>query len=83
MRKGRNWLLMVQQVKHVLGSLAEKIVSGEFRKGNFFGEEIDLEDVSFVHRVLEVTLPATVMFEGGTDIPANLAVFAEGGASIC
>ena len=73
---------MVQQVKHVLSSLAEKTVSGECREGNFFGKEIDLEDVSFVHRVLEVALPATVMFEGGTDIPVNCAVFAEGGARI-
>ena len=74
---------MVQQVKHVLSSLAEIIVSREFGKGNFFEEEIDLEDESFVHRVLEVALPTTVMFEGGTDIPANLAVFAKGGASVC
>ena len=81
-RKGSSMLLMVQQVKHVLGSLSEIIVSREFGKGNFFGEEIDLEYVSFMHRVLEVALPTTVMFKGGTDLPANLAVFAKGGASV-
>ena len=80
--RGRGRLLVAQQVKHVLGSLAEIIFAREFGKRNFFGEEIDFEYVSFVHRVLEVALPTTVVFQGGTNIPADLAVFAKGGASV-
>ena len=60
--RGRGRLLGVQQMKHVLSSLAEIIFTREFGKRNFFGEEIDFEHVSFVHRVLEVALPTTVMF---------------------
>lgn len=67
-------------MEHVFGSLLEICVAGDGGKDNLFREKIDFEDVAFVHSVGEVTLPATVVFERGTNIPTNLAVFTERGA---
>jgi hypothetical protein len=80
-RDGRTvgWRVL-EQMEHVFGSLLEIGVTGYSGKNNPFGEKIDFEDVAFVHGVSEVALPATVVFERGTNIPTNRAVFAEGGA---
>jgi hypothetical protein len=72
--------LALEQVEHVFGSLFEIGVAGKCREGNLFREKIDLEYITFVHGVGEVTLPATIVFQGRTNIPTNLAVFTEGGA---
>lgn len=44
--------------------------------------KIDLEDVPLMESVGEIALVAMVVFQGRTNIPINLATFAEGGASI-
>jgi len=67
-------------VEHVFGGLLEIGIAGDCWKSNLFGEKIDLQYIAFVHGVGEVALPTTVVFEGRTDIPTNLAVFTEGGA---
>ena len=55
-------------------------IAGELGEGDFLWEEINLEDVAFCHGVGEVTLPAAVVFKRWTDVPTDLAVFAEGRA---
>ncbi len=75
-RVGRN--IVGQQVEHVFCGLFEVGITGDSGKNNLFGEEIDLEDIAFVHGVGEVALPASVVFQRGTNVPTNLAMFAEG-----
>jgi hypothetical protein len=72
--------LVLKQMEHVFGGLLEIGITGDGGKCNLFREKIDFEDIAFVHSVGEVTLPATVVFERGTNIPTNRAVFTEGGA---
>ena len=56
--------------------------SGDGREGEFFGEEIHFQNVTFVHGVWKVATIASIMFGRGTNIPADLAVLTEGGARI-
>ena len=61
-------------MEHVFGRLLEVSGTGENGKGNFFWEEIDLEDITFLHCVLKVAAIAAVVFRGGTNVPADFAV---------
>jgi hypothetical protein len=54
--------------------------SGEDREGYLFGEEIDLEYITFLHGVRKVTTVAAIVFERGTNVPANLAMLTKGGS---
>ncbi len=51
-----------QQVEHVFSGLFEVDVAGHRGEDNFFGEEIDLENITFMHGVGEVAFPASVVF---------------------
>jgi hypothetical protein len=69
-------------MEHVFGGLLEICLSGESGEGNFVGEKVDFQDITFVECVVKVTFPAAVMFKGGTNVPTNFAVLPEGSACI-
>ena len=69
-------------MEHIFGGLFEVVVAGEGGESNLFGEKIHFEDIAFMKGVCEVALPAAIVFQGRTDVPANLAMFTEGGAGI-
>jgi hypothetical protein len=71
-----------QETIHVFGGLFEEIVASEGGEGNFGREEIGFEDVSFLEGFWNVDLPATIMFRGGANVPANNAVFTKGSAGV-
>ncbi len=69
-------------MKHVFGSLLQVVITRKGRESKLLGEKIDFEDVTLMESVREIALVATIVFQGRTDIPTNLAMFTEGGASI-
>ena len=69
-------------MKHVFGSLLQVVSTRKGRESKLLGEKIDFEDVTLMESVREIALVATIVFQGRTDIPTNLAMFTEGGASI-
>lgn len=69
-----------EQMQHVFGGLFEVIFGREVREGDFFGEEINFENVTFSHGVREVAFVAAIMFGRWSNIPSNFAMFTEGGA---
>jgi hypothetical protein len=85
-REGRErWRLRrrgLKKMEHILGGLLEIQFGGKAWNGDFFGEKIDRENVTCGIGVGEVALPAPVVFEGRPDIPTDLTVLSEGGASV-
>ena len=73
---------VTKEMEHVFGGLLEVSFSGESGEGNFFGEKVDFQDITFVECVFKITFPAAVMFEGWTNVPTNFAVLPEGSACI-
>ena len=78
----RGSVVALKEMQHVFGSLFEVIVARKLRERDFFGEKIYFEDIAFVKRVLEVTLPTSIMFEVRANVPANLAMFTKGRTGI-
>ena len=73
---GCNWIGL-QETQYVFSGLLEIGFFGKFWKGNFLGKEFHSKNVVFGHGVGEITLPAAVVFKGGTYIPTNLSVLAK------
>ena len=69
-------------MEHILSCLFEVVLRGDTRERNFLWEKIDLEDIALTHGIGEVTLVAAIVFRRGTNIPSDLAVLTEGGATV-
>lgn len=69
-------------MEHVFSSLLEILFTSELGKGDFFGKEVNFEDITLLHGVFEIAAKATIVFRGRPDIPANFAMLAKGGASV-
>jgi hypothetical protein len=67
----------LEEVQHVLGGLTEVSFTVECWKGCLLRKEIDFEHVNFFVRVRHVASPATVVFQGRSNIPAKATVRAE------
>ena len=76
-KRGKSDGIWLKKVEHVFGRLLKVSFLGEAWEGNFFGEEINGENVSFGIGVWEITLPATVVRKGRANIPTNLTVLAK------
>ena len=72
----------MQQVKHIFGGLLQVVSARKGRESNLFGENIDFEDVPLMEGVREIALVATIVLQGRTNVPTNLAMFAERGTRI-
>ena len=71
----------VKETEHVFSRLAEISVARELGKGNCLGEKVDLEDVFLGEGGRKIAAIAPVVLGGRTDVPPDLAMFAEGGTS--
>jgi hypothetical protein len=71
---------VLEEMKHVLSSLLEVCGVGEGGKRNFFLEEVHLEHITFLHGVWKVAAIAAIVFERGTNVPANFAVLTKRGS---
>jgi hypothetical protein len=71
---------VLEEMKHVLSSLLEVCGVGEGGKRNFFLEEVHLEYITFLHGVWKVAAIAAIVFERGTNVPANFAMLAKRGS---
>jgi hypothetical protein len=69
-------------MKHIFSRSLEIFFTSESGKRNSVGEEVDFEDVTFVHGVGKVALVAAIMFGRGTNVPSKLAMSAKRSASI-
>jgi hypothetical protein len=69
-------------MKHIFSSLLEVGFAGECRERNLVGEKVDFEDITLVHGVFKVALVTTVVFQGRTDVPTDLTVFAKWSARV-
>ena len=72
----------MKKSKHVGSSLLQVGFSGERGKRSLLGKKIDFKDVSFGHGGGKVAAVTAVVLGRGSDVPANLAVFAKSGASV-
>ena len=67
-------------MKHILCGLLKIIRWSECGKSDFFGEEVDSENVMFFHGIGEVTFVAAIVLKGGSYVPSDFAVLAKCGA---
>ena len=72
----------LQKSEHVFGRLLEVGFTGQGREGDFFREEINFENVPFMHRVREIAAVAAIVFEGWANVPSNFTVLTKSGARI-